>query len=89
MTPVSAAHPSPHTPPVPAVVSAIVPAVPSAMVDKLDLGLAVITVEDGSFRLVEFIENSTAIRNPGKCTGGPGNTYQGSASHKAKYSGQK
>lgn len=89
MAPVSAAHPSPHTPPVPAVVSAIVPAVRAAVIDKLHFGLIILTVEDGSLRLVEFIENSTAIRNPGKRTGWPGNAYQGSASYEAKHSGQK
>jgi hypothetical protein len=65
------------------------PAVPAAMVDKLCLRLAVLPVEKSRLGLVELIENPPAVRNPGKRIAGPGHAYQGSASRKAKYSGQK
>ncbi len=74
MAPISAADPSPHAPPVSTVVSAIVPPVRATVVDKLHVGLAVFTIEDRRLGLVELIENSTAIRNPGKRAAGPRNT---------------
>ncbi|WP_188393821.1 hypothetical protein [Mesorhizobium sp. SARCC-RB16n] len=93
VAPVAAANPAPDaaatvaTTPV-AIVATMMPAMPVAMGDLLQL-CSVIPFEEGRIRLVKLIENSVALGNTGNRAAGSGHARKHHRPRKAKHSSKK